>query len=191
MSKFARLAVPAVAIAAIGFGVLALAPQAADAQATKVGASAPEFSLPGSDGKTHTLASLQEKNGFTYLYFIKNGCPVNNKAIEYYNRLYTSYKGKVAFVGVFNGDKSAFESFKAEFKPPYTVIFDPSQELVKKYEVQRSPAVIKIEKGQVAQRWKTYSVAELGELQASFGKASGVKIDPLDFSGAPTSPRAG
>lgn len=192
MSKVTRAVLAAGVLAAVGLGALALQPRDADAQtATRVGAKAPAFSLPGSDGKTHTLESLQKLNGTTYLYFIKDGCPVNNQAIPFYNRLYSAYKDKVSFVGVFNGDKARFEAFKKQFNPPFVVLLDPDKTLVRAYEVQRSPSIVQIDKGNIAHRWRTYSVGELKELQASFDKASGARVNALDFAGAPTSPRAG
>ncbi len=48
MSRWLRLAVATCAASLIGTGAMA--------QELKAGDKAPEFSLPGSDGKTHTLA---------------------------------------------------------------------------------------------------------------------------------------
>ncbi len=43
------------------FGALMLAPTPASADELKVGDQAPDFSLPGSDGQTHSLSQLKGK----------------------------------------------------------------------------------------------------------------------------------
>jgi len=50
-----------------------------DARVLKIGDSAPDFSLPGIDGKTHTLAEF--KSGILMVIFLSNHCP-DSHAVE-------------------------------------------------------------------------------------------------------------
>ena len=47
--------------AALAIAALGMAPRVASADELKVGDQAPDFSLPGSDGKTYSLSQLKGK----------------------------------------------------------------------------------------------------------------------------------
>jgi peroxiredoxin len=157
----------------------------------QVGAKAPAFSATASDGKTHTLQSLNAK-GPVFLYFIKDGCPVNNQAIKYYNRVGEAYKGKATFVGVFDGNEAAFKRFAAEYKPTYPVLFDANKSIIRSYNAERSPWVVEVNaQSTVAKIWRGYSEKDLKELNASLAGAAKTSAQKVDFAGAPGSTRYG
>jgi peroxiredoxin len=102
-------------MAAIAFGVvfalLALCP-AARGQATAhpilaTGSPAPDFSLPGIDGKIHKLSEYKS-SPLLMVMFICNHCPTSQLYEGRMKKLVADYKGKgVAFVGIQPNDPRA------------------------------------------------------------------------------------
>ncbi len=71
-----------------------------------IGAAAPDFSLPGTDGKTYTLAGFKDAKALCVI-FTCNHCPDSVGAAARTERIYQDYKGKgVALVAV-NGNNPA------------------------------------------------------------------------------------
>jgi peroxiredoxin len=72
----------------------------------EMGASAPDFSLPGTDGKTYTLADFKDATALCVI-FTCNHCPDSVAAATRTEEIYQDYKGKgVALVAV-NGNNPA------------------------------------------------------------------------------------
>lgn len=72
------------AVAAGSIGTLAQAPAPAAAPALKVGDVAPDFSLPGTDGKTHKLSEYRGKTAVVLAWFPKaftGGCTIECKSL--------------------------------------------------------------------------------------------------------------
>jgi peroxiredoxin len=160
---------------------------------TDVGKPAPDFSAIGSDNKTYTLKSLTQ-NEVLVLYFIKNGCPVNNQAMPHFKNLGEHYKDsdKVNFIGVFNGDARAFEAWNRQFEVPFTVLLDSSREIINAFGATRSPWVVKIgSDGNIAKVMPGYSQTSLESLHAMMTRDAGKDLAKIDFSGAPDQTRFG
>ncbi|MEY4484120.1 MAG: hypothetical protein RL693_1572, partial [Verrucomicrobiota bacterium] len=62
-------------------------------QDLKIGDAAPEFSLPGIDGKTHALAEYKE-SPLLMIAFMSNHCPDSHAAEGRIKKLVEDYKGK-------------------------------------------------------------------------------------------------
>lgn len=158
---------------------------------SKVGKTASDFKATGSDGKQHTLSSLTAK-GPVFLYFIKTTCPVNAEAVKYFNRVAAGYKGKVAFVGIIDGEKEEYQTWQAKFKAPYTVILDPDMKIIKSYDALRSPwGVLVGQDKKIAKVWDGYSVGQLNDIAASIAGAGKVAAVKIDTAGAPNNAAAG
>jgi peroxiredoxin len=167
------------------------APSPAPAPTTPSGPAAYAFTAQGSDGATHTLASLT-KDGPVLLYFIKHDCPINNRAIKYYNRIGAAYPGTARVVGVINGDKALYEKWAATGQPTYPVLFDPEQDITDGFRVKKSPWVVMVNMdGTVGREWNGYSVGQLGEINTATAGAAGVPAATVDLGGAPEKPTAG
>jgi peroxiredoxin len=106
-----------------------------------LGASAPPFDLPGTDGRRHTLASVRGPNG-TVVMFICNHCPyvkaVIDKIVRDMRELATHGVGSVAIMSNDPVDypEDSFDNMKAlstraEFPFPY--LQDESQAIAKAY----------------------------------------------------------
>jgi peroxiredoxin Q/BCP len=73
-------------VAALAVGVMAQAPAPAQAPAVelKVGDTAPDFTLPGTDGKTHKLSDYRGKKAVVVAWFPKaftQGCTIECKSL--------------------------------------------------------------------------------------------------------------
>ncbi len=73
---------------------------AASAQGIAVGDTMEDFSLSGTDGKTHSLNSLKGKNGAVVM-FLSAQCPVVKAYIERINAVAAEYNSKgITFIGI-------------------------------------------------------------------------------------------
>ena len=137
-------------VAALG---LALSCAAARAAELKAGDAAPEFSLVGSDGKTHKLSDHKGKQAVVLAWFPKaftGGCTLeckslaaNGDKIRKYDVAY--FMASVDPVEGEKGNKAFAESEKADFP----MLSDPTKEVAGAY------GVLNPERG-VASRWTFY-----------------------------------
>jgi len=105
------------------------------------GRPAPEFSLPGTDGKTYTLRDVRGPNGLL-LMFICNHCPyvkaVRDRIIRDAKELKAYGIGTVAISSNDPTDypEDSFDNMKrlaAELKLPFPYLYDESQAVAKAY----------------------------------------------------------
>jgi peroxiredoxin len=113
----------------------------------KIGDQAPNFSLPGVDGKTHSLSDLTS-NPVLVVVQMCNHCPY---VIKYEDRmidLAKRYAAKeVAFVGICSNDTTTHpaDSFEnmgrhaLEVGLPFPYLHDESQQVAKAYGAERTP----------------------------------------------------
>ncbi|MBF0214178.1 MAG: thioredoxin family protein, partial [Magnetococcales bacterium] len=107
----------------------------------ELGASAPDFALPGVDGKTHTLEQYQESPVLVVM-FICNHCPyvqaIEDRLISLGRELAAR---KVSFVGISSNDptnypEDSFASMQARAKKkgyPFDYLYDATQQTAKDY----------------------------------------------------------
>lgn len=151
----------------------------------KNGAAAPDFSAAGTDGKTHTLKSLTAK-GPVVLYFIKIGCPVNQRAIPHFNNLAKTYKDKATLIGVINGDMKAAKKWAEQNKSPINLVVDPDQKIIRSYQAVYSPWAVLVGKdGKVTKTLEGGSKAELTVANKFMADAAKVAVADLNFDSAP------
>lgn len=81
--------------------------------APAIGATIEEFTLPDTDGKNHSLASLKGKNG-TVLLFVSVQCPVSNAYNERMEKLAQDYKARgINVVGINSNVAELSDAVKA------------------------------------------------------------------------------
>jgi len=86
----------------------------ATAQGIAVGATMDDFSLAGTDGKTHSLNSLKGRNGAVVM-FLSAQCPVVKAYIERINVVAADYKAKgITFIGINSNSTEDFNSVKTD-----------------------------------------------------------------------------
>ena len=77
-----------------------------------IGSTVSDFTLKGTDGKNHSLASLRGKQG-TVLIFISTRCPVSNGYNERMEQLWQDYKARgVAVIGINSNSTEPLDEMK-------------------------------------------------------------------------------
>lgn len=113
----------------------------------EIGAKAPDFSLPATDGKTYTLKDFADAKALV-IFFTCNHCPYVIGSDEITRKTAERFKPQgVVFVGINSNSANTIEedSFphmvqrmkKHQF--PWVYLYDQSQEIAKKYGAMRTP----------------------------------------------------
>jgi peroxiredoxin len=115
--------------------------------APMLGVKAPAFSLPGTDGKTRTLADVAGPNGMVVA-FICNHCPyVKAVAPRMVADAKTLAGEGFGFVAISSNDtashpEDSFDNMKlfaAKHGFPFTYLFDESQKVARAYDAACTP----------------------------------------------------
>lgn len=181
MRHFAITALIVVACVAMGLRL-----NLAEPQGVKAGKKAPAFSAKATDGKTHTLKGHNEK-GLTFLYFIKEGCPVNHQAAPHVQKLAAAYGEKANLIGVYDGPIGDAKSWTKRYRASFPVLEDPDVKVIHAYGALYSPWLVAVNKdGTVAKVFEGASPKELAEINKMMASAAGMAQAKLDFTGSPT-----
>lgn len=144
---------------------------------------APEFELPGTDGKTYSLSDFSNSKGLVVV-FTCNHCPYAKAAWPHFIALADEYKEqKIALVGINPNDEvnypeDSFEQMKQRVQDwginfPY--LRDESQEVAKAYDAQCTPDVYLFKskdnkfvlyyRGRITDNWQEPEKAEKQDLR--------------------------
>lgn len=148
---------------------------------------APEFYVPSVEGKRLTLKDLRGE-GIVFLYFIKEGDPVNNEAMKMIHKLILAYypNEHAKFFGVINVGENRARSWLAEHNPPYKLLLDPRLELVTKYKIESSPAIVEVDnRGRIVKSWQGYSGYWLKDINGFLSKATKRPMQKFDWTKTP------
>jgi len=113
----------------------------------KKGAKAPDFSLPGTDGKTYSLENFKDANALLVI-FMCNHCPYVKPKLEEMKRITADYKDKgLMVVGINPNDENIvpeddFEHMKQvvdEKGINFIYLRDESQEVAREYGASCTP----------------------------------------------------
>jgi len=111
------------------------------------GWKAPEFSLPGVDGKTYTLDDVKGKNG-TLIVFMCNHCPYVLAVLDRLIRDVKELQAKgIGVVAINSNDPTqypadSFDNMKlmaADHAFPFPYLFDESQDVARAYDAVCTP----------------------------------------------------
>ena len=155
MSKLLFVSVLCVALAGVAAGQ-GQAP-AAPAVDLKVGDPAPNFTLPGTDGKTHTLSAYKGHEVVLAWYpaAFTGGCTAECKSFRDAGVAIKSYDLAYFMASVDTPEKNA--DFAKQEEANFPMLSDPSRQTAMAYGVVSSPTG-------VAQRW-TFYIGPDGKLQ--------------------------
>jgi peroxiredoxin len=115
--------------------------------AAELGVKAPDFSLPGTDGKTYSLADVTGENG-TVVVFICNHCPyVKAVADRMVADAQALAKEGIGFVAISSNDVTAYpddsfenmKAFAARNGFPFPYLYDETQEVAREYDAVCTP----------------------------------------------------
>ena len=110
--------------------------------APPIGSAVEDFSLPGTDGSTHTLNSLKGKNG-SVLIFISVQCPVSNGYNKRMEALAQTYSERgINVIGInANATESAdaVKAHAAEKHFTFAVLKDPGNKIADRLGATRTP----------------------------------------------------
>lgn len=113
----------------------------------QIGAKAPDFKLPATDGKTYTLADFSDATVLV-VFFTCNHCPFVTGSDEVTRKTAEKYKARgVKFVGINSNDKvihpeddfAGMQQRMKEQKFPWLYLYDESQSAAKAYGALRTP----------------------------------------------------
>jgi peroxiredoxin len=112
-----------------------------------LGAKAPDFHLPATDGQTYSLKSFADAKALV-VFFTCNHCPFVRNSDEVTRRTVERFQSAgIAFIGINSNsvNTNAGDSFDKmvermnEFHFPWTYVRDESQEVAKAYGALRTP----------------------------------------------------
>ena len=94
------------------------------------GRKAPEFSLPGSDGKKHSLKDYRGRMVVLYFY-PKDDTPGCTKEACGFRDSFSALAGKAVVLGVSRDSLASHEKFIAKFKLPFVLLADQDLKVMK------------------------------------------------------------
>ena len=113
----------------------------------EIGAKAPDFHLPATDGKNYSLDSFSDSK-YLVIFFTCNHCPYVIGSDEVTRETANKFAGKgVKFVGINSNSKLTYEeddfdhmvARMNEYKFPWVYLYDESQEIALAYGALRTP----------------------------------------------------
>ena len=115
--------------------------------ASELGSEAPDFSLPGVDGKTYSLKSFDGKRGLLVV-FMCNHCPYVIAVHSRFSKLARDFEAQgIAVIGINSNDPAvreadSFENMKrisVEWNLPFPYVIDESQQVARAYDAVCTP----------------------------------------------------
>lgn len=155
------------------------------------GTSAPDFSLPGTDGQTYSLASFKDAKILVVI-FMCNHCPYVQAVIDRLNTLAEEFEPKgVKLAGVNSNDSTDYpaDSFgkMQELKLKFPYLHDESQEVATKYHAVCTPDIFVYDEnrqlayhGRIDDNWQEPDKVTQRELAEALEKILAGKKIPRD-----------
>lgn len=136
------------------------------------GSSAPEFSLPSTDGHAVSLSSLRGKKVVLYFYPKDDtpGCTV--EACNFRDSIKDFQKANAVVLGVSPDDLTSHGKFLTKFKLPFALLADTDHSLAEKYGVWKEKSMYG--KKYMGIERTTFVIDSQGKIHRIFSK---VKVD--------------
>jgi len=151
-----------------------------------LGASAPDFSLPGTDGKLYSLASFKEAK-LLVVSFTCNHCPYAKGVEDRFIRLANEYKPKgAAFAAISANDAvkypdDSFENMKIRAREksfPFPYLYDEPQTTAKAYGAVCTPHIFVFDsarrlvyEGRIDDNWQNEAAVKSHDLKNAIDAA--------------------
>lgn len=155
--------------------------------AIEAGTQAPDFSLAGIDGETHSLGEALAA-GPVLLMFFKTTCATCDMACPYVNRLAEAYRnGGWTLWGISQHPREESSAYAATYDIEYPVLLDEREQgypVSMAYDPPSTPTFYLIDRdGQVAQESAGFDKGDLNAISAALAQRLGVApvvIAPAD-----------
>ena len=144
------------------------------------GIKAPDFTLPDSTGKMHSLSDFRGKKVVLYFYSKDNtaGC---TKQAEGYAKLYDSFTGKnTVVIGISKDTQASHGKFAEKYGLPFILLSDTEKTVIEMYDVWKEKKLYgKVSMGVVR---TSYLIDEDGIITHAFEKVKAAD-DPSHMLG--------
>jgi peroxiredoxin Q/BCP len=101
-----------------------------------VGDTAPDFSLPDSDGRTVTLANLLTNGPLILFFYPADFTPVCTREVCLFRDAYSDLVDRgIAVAGVSPNDTESHARFRDQFRIDYVLLADPNKQAIAAYRV--------------------------------------------------------
>ncbi|MFC1905677.1 redoxin domain-containing protein [Chloroflexota bacterium] len=130
----------------------------------EVGKRAPDFTLPGLDGKSLTLSSFQGK--VVMINFWQRMCPACVREMPMIQSVFAALPGnEVAIIGVnVIEDETAVKSFQERWNLTFPIVLDAKREVANDYNVSDIPATFFLDSQGIIKEIKIGPFASAGEI---------------------------
>ncbi|MEB3286370.1 MAG: TlpA family protein disulfide reductase [Vampirovibrionales bacterium] len=125
------------------------AEKATDTALLPLGSEAPNFILPGTDGKDYHLRDYRGQK-LVLVEIFASWCPHCQASVSALKTLYKQYGDTLEILSINAGDKppmkSTSQEFKAAFGVPYPILEEPSDSLMAAYKLSSYPTMYLVDK---------------------------------------------
>lgn len=127
-----------------------------------------------------------------FVYFIKDGCPCSVEVEPLFHDLSKRFGDKIDFIGVINRKDDIARRWHTEMFMPYTVVADPSLEIIKAYGATNSAFSALVSRGgKIVKMWPGYSIGLIKDMNATMASETGQKATTIDTKWAPKKAASG
>jgi peroxiredoxin len=146
------------------------------------GTTAPDFTLPTTDGKTFSLRDALAR-GSVVATFFKVSCPVCQYAFPFLERIYKAYGNKnVTIVGISQNEKKDTVAFMKEYGVTFPVLLDDTNtyRVSNAYGLTNVPTIFWIaEDGEIEISSVGWVRQEIEEINHKAAEATGDGVKPM------------
>ena len=138
----------------------------------KIGAKAPDFSLPDTDGKTVRLSDFQGKKVILYFYPKDDTPGCTQEACDFRDAMPRFAEANAVIVGVSPDDGGSHEKFRRKYDLPFILLSDTEHKVAGLYGVWKKKSMYG--KTFMGVERSTFYIDEQGKLAEEFRR---VKVD--------------
>ncbi|HZQ68170.1 MAG TPA: TlpA disulfide reductase family protein [Terriglobales bacterium] len=150
--------------------------------ALDAGTSAPDFTLPATDGTQFSLREALQK-GPVIAAFFKVSCPVCQYAFPFLERIHKSQGNKnVTIVGISQNDKRDTEAFMKEYGITFPVLLDDTRTypVSNAYGITNVPTTFYVAPhGTIEVSSVSWAKKEMDQINRMAAEANGAKLTPI------------
>lgn len=134
----------------------------------KVGSLAPDFDLVDEDGTIHRLSDYRGHKVVLYFYPKDNTPGCTKEACNFRDNFAELTKFGVKVFGISKDGQKSHMNFKNKFELPFTLLSDPEQIVIEKYEATKSPTAL----GKIFVKRVSYVIDEQGIIEKVYPKVN-------------------